>query len=666
MLTSVDLGKVSVIEARAFEYATEIKTIALPETLTTIGDFAFAHTSVSSFVIPGSVNEIGRAILAGCTKLKALTIPYVGKTISAEGEEVKLGYFFGTSSYNGTEAVTQNGTTYYVPTALVKVVVTKAVKIGDFAFYGMKNLTEIVLPDTVETIGTSAFVSCSKLERMTLNNVMVIGSSAFQGCTSLKAVTFGNKLKTIGGAAFASTKLQTVDLPSTVTEIGANAFNGIRNLRTIIVRTTGTVLTYNTSMFAGCSAYAKVFVPDELLSSYKSKWSQLGADKFYGLSIVKNNGMAISGTTLVQYFGTNESVTIPSNVATILPYAFYGNAFVRSVVIPGSVETISTYAFAGCSALETVRMNIGVRKIDASAFAGCEKLTTVIFPATLTSIGSNAFDGCTGITELTLPGKLGTIGSYAFKNVQITTIVVPKSVTSIGAGAFQGCPLENITLPFVGGSRSTSASVEGSRYTLENGGSKYLFGYIFGGECSTTGYTTDGKIYQGQGAKWDYYYDRYYAAFMGCANLSEITLPFVGMDNTASYNQNQVFGYIFGYNTTAGDDRVMQYNGYYYYIPKTLKSVTITSEKVIGKNAFINCDMLESITIQGDVESIGDYAFYSCSNLKSITVLTTTVPTLSSYAFNSDSTAVIYVKADMVEQFKSATGWKDFTIQTVQ
>ena len=1306
MLTSVDLGKVSVIEARAFEYATEIKTITLPETLTAIGDFAFAHTSVSSFVIPGSVNEIGRAILAGCTKLKTLTIPYVGKTISAEGEEVKLGYFFGTSSYNGTEAVTQNGTTYYVPTALVKVVVTKAVKIGDFAFYGMKNLTEIVLPDTVETIGTSAFVSCSKLERMTLNNVTVIGSSAFQGCTSLKAVTFGNKLKTIGAAAFVSTKLQTVDLPSTVTEIGVNAFNGISNLRIIIVRTTVTVLTYNTS-FNGCSAYAKVFVPDELLSSYKSKWSQLGADKFYGLSIVKNNGMAISGTTLVQYFGTNESVTIPSNVTTILPYAFYGNAFVRSVVIPGSVETVSTYAFAGCSALETVRMNTGVRKVDASAFAGCEKLTTVIFPATLTSIGSNAFDGCTNITSLTLPSKLDTIGESAFKNVQITTIVVPKSVTSIGAGAFQGCPLESITLPFVGGSRNISNTVEATPSTSSSG-SKYLFGYIFGGKTietysSAVPSSTAGLIYQGQNyypyysyisSKYYYYWTQYYipstlksvtitdatgisanafygcamlesltlnegitvihdkafydcsslknmkvpttvatigsyawyncsemtsiqlpkvtelkdyllygcskltqitipgsvtkigayaffdcpviktiqlpanlesignygfsgcveitvlvlpntlqtignyafenmqittivvpksvtsigkgafqgcplesitlpfvggsrstsafvgfswggdsrylfgyiwgsegggpnssadriyqgqpayygdnyegfyipatlknviitdatgisanafygcamlesltlnegitvihdkafydcsslknmkvpttvatigscawyncsgmtsiqlsnvtelsdyllfgcskltevaipnsitrigadtfngctgitsltipdqvqtigsyafmgctgittltlpskletigsgafqgtrlkniiipqgvtiinsnaffgcqylesivipstiqsigsqafynciklkivivengnvmsltalnstavfggcntslciivpkdayqayksasnwssyaskiysdenvvegkflvvdgvlkqywgtdaevtipdsvtsigdyafaynttvkkvtwngqlkqignyafadcvalttinssvagtfdlgtgltsigqyafsnctgaktivvregvtsigyAAFMGCANLSEITLPFVGMDNTASYNQNQVFGYIFGYNTTAGDDRVMQYNGYYYYIPKTLKSVTITSEKVIGKNAFINCDMLESITIQGDVESIGDYAFYSCSNLKSITVLTTSVPTLSGYAINSDSTAVIYVKADMVEQFKSATGWKDFTIQTVQ
>ena len=577
MLTSVDLGKVSVIEARAFEYATEIKTITLPETLTAIGDFAFAHTSVSFFVIPGSVNEIGRAILAGCTKLRTLTIPYVGKTISAEGEEAKLGYFFGTSSYNGTEAVTQNGTTYYVPTALVKVVVTKAVKIGDFAFYGMKNLTEIVLPDTVETIGITVFAYCSKLERMTLNNVTVIGSSAFQGCTSLKAVDFGNKLKTIGAAAFASTKLQTVDLPSTVTEIGANAFNGISNLRTIIVRTTGTVLTYNTSMFTGCSAYAKVFVPDELLSSYKSKWSQLGADKFYGLSIVKNNGMAISGTTLVQYFGTNESVTIPSNITTILPYAFYGNAFVRSVVIPGSVETISTYAFAGCSALETVRMNTGVRKIDASAFAGCEKLTTVIFPATLATIGNNAFDGCIGITSLTLPSNLETIGNYAFKNVQITTIVVPKSVTSIGIGAFQGCPLESITLPFVGGSRSVSASVESSKY-----GSKYLFGYIFGCETGVAG-SSSNRIYQGQ---------PYYSS------------------------QNKI------------------YDGY--YIPATLKEVIITDATGISANVFYGCTMIESLTLNEGITVIHDKAFYECSSLKSMKV-PTTVETIGSYAWRNCS-----------------------------
>ena len=598
MLTNVNLGKVSVIEARAFEYATEIKTITLPETLTAIGDFAFAHTSVSSFVIPGSVNEIGRAILAGCTKLKALTIPYVGKTISAEGEEAKLGYFFGTSSYNGTEAVTQNGTTYYIPTALVKVVVTKAVKIGDFAFYGMKNLTEIVLPDTVETIGTSAFVSCSKLERMALNNVTVIGSSAFQGCTSLKAVDFGNKLKTIGGAAFASTKLQTVDLPSTVTEIGANAFNGISNLRTIIVRTTGTVLTYNTSMFTGCSAYAKVFVPDELLSSYKSKWSQLGADKFYGLSIVKNNGMAISGTTLVQYFGTNESVTIPSNVTTILPYAFYGNAFVRSVVIPGSVETISTYAFAGCSALETVRMNTGVRNVDASAFAGCEKLTTVIFPATLTTIGNNAFDGCTGITSLTLPSKLETIGNYAFKDVQITTVVVPKSVTSIGAGAFQGCPLESITLPFVGGSRkissstATSSSVYNGQQYWQNG-SIYAFGYIFGGTSkvgtsSAAPSSTSDWIYQGA----SYYEESHYSS-----------------------------GYHYMY---------YYYDGY--YIPATLKIVTISDATGISANAFYGCTMIESLTLNEGITVIYDKAFYECSALKSMKV-PTTVETIGSYAW---------------------------------
>ena len=592
MLTSVDLGEVSVIEARAFEYAMEIQTITLPETLTTIGDFAFAHTSVSSFIIPGSVNEIGRAILAGCTKLRALTIPYVGKTISAEGEEAKLGYFFGTSSYNGTEAVTQNGTTYYVPTALVKVVVTKAIKIGDFAFYGMKNLTEIVLPDTVETIGTSAFVSCSKLERMTLNNVTVIGSSAFQGCTSLKAVTFGNKLKTIGGAAFASTNLQTVDLPSTVTEIGVNAFNGISNLRTIIVRTTGTVLTYNTSMFTGCSAYAKVFVPDELLSSYKSKWSQLGADKFYGLSIVKNNGMAISGTTLVQYFGTNESVTIPSNVTMILPYAFYGNAFVRSVVIPGSVETISTYAFAGCSALETVRMNTGVRNVDASAFAGCEKMTTVFFPATLATIGNNAFDGCTGITSLTLPSNLETIGNYAFKNVQITTIVVPKSVTSIGTGAFQGCPPESITLPFVGNADGSSNRVW----------------YIFGSSIDSLPDTlrsvsiTNATVIPA-------------SAFYGCTKIENITIN----DGVSSIGGSAFYECI-ALKSMKVPASVKTIGSYAWYNCTSITEIKLSNLTVLSESILQGCSSLENIVLPSTLVRISKNAFCDCINLKTIRI----------------------------------------------
>ena len=245
----------------------------------------------------------------------------------------------------------------------------------------------------------------------------------------------------------------------------------------------------------------------------------------------------------------------------------------------------------------------------------------VTIPDSVTSIGDYAFAYNTTVKKITWNGQLKQIGNYAFADcVALTTI------NSSAAGTFD-----------LGTGLTTIGQYASSNCT----GAKSI---VVREAVTSIGY----------------------AAFMGCANLSEITLPFVGMDNTASYNQNQVFGYIFGYTATAGDDRVMQYNGYYYYIPKTLKSVTITSEKVIGKNAFINCDMLESITIQGDVESIGDYAFYSCSNLKSITVLTTSVPTLSSYALNSDSTAVIYVKADMVEQFRSATGWKNFTIQTVQ
>ena len=83
-------------------------------------------------------------------------------------------------------------------------------------------------------------------------------------------------------------------------------------LRTIIIRKDGAMLSYASDMLKGFNSYAKIYVPDGLLTSYKSNngWKALGVDKFYGLSIVKSNGMAISGNTLVQYFGTDESVTM--------------------------------------------------------------------------------------------------------------------------------------------------------------------------------------------------------------------------------------------------------------------------------------------------------------------------------------------------------------------
>ena len=118
------------------------------------------------------------------------------------------------------------------------------------------------------------------------------------------------------------------------------------------------------------------------------------------------------------------------------------------------------------------------------------------------------------------------------------------------------------------------------------------------------------------------------SAFSGCSSLENITIPFVGASATASNGYDQAFGYIFGYTTTSSSSSSVlgttyQYcvgsKYYHYYIPSSIKSVTIT-RGIIPNQAFNNCNGLISVTIGNGVTSIGSFAFYKCSGLSSVTI----------------------------------------------
>ena len=110
----------------------------------------------------------------------------------------------------------------------------------------------------------------------------------------------------------------------------------------------------------------------------------------------------------------------------------------------------------------------------------------------------------------------------------------------------------------------------------------------------------------------------------------------------------------------------MQYTNYYYYIPASLREVVITDETVISKNAFINCSMIESIIIKSDLTSISDYAFYNCGGLKTITIESNTMPTISTYVFNGDSTVVIKVNSAILSDYQSDANWSKRTLEAIQ
>lgn len=107
-------------------------------------------------------------------------------------------------------------------------------KIPSFYLYE-SDIQSYVIPNTINSIGTWAFASCSSLTSITIpNGVTSIDDSAFSGCTSLKSITIPNSVTSISREAFyGCDSLENITIPDSVTSIGSSAFNSCTNLKSI-------------------------------------------------------------------------------------------------------------------------------------------------------------------------------------------------------------------------------------------------------------------------------------------------------------------------------------------------------------------------------------------------------------------------------------------------
>lgn len=153
-----------------------LERVTLPNTLTSIGSYAFSWTKLSSVVIPNSVTEIGDGAFWNCHSLKQVTLP---------------------------NAIT---------------------KISDVMFQYCYALERIVIPNSVAEIGEGAFMECKSLKEVVIGNgVKKIDECAFTKCQSLTAISLPNTLEIIGTRAFRETGLKTIDIPASVKTIDCYA-----------------------------------------------------------------------------------------------------------------------------------------------------------------------------------------------------------------------------------------------------------------------------------------------------------------------------------------------------------------------------------------------------------------------------------------------------------
>jgi hypothetical protein len=250
-LAALDLpDNLTSIGQSVFE-GSSIVSIDLPDAITTIGDYAFKNcASLDSIDLPDNLTAIGQYAFEGCGSLTAIALPDSLTTIP--------GYAFYNCASLAAITLPDNLTT-----------------IGQNAFNGCISLEAITLPDAITTIGNAAFGGCSSLVSIDLpDSLTTIGEFAFSGCTSLVSIDLPDSCTTIGRDAFSyCSSLLIVDLPDSITAIHRFAF-GATALKLVISRnSTPPVLYYNGySPFHDTPALQSIYVPDESVDAYKSAW----------------------------------------------------------------------------------------------------------------------------------------------------------------------------------------------------------------------------------------------------------------------------------------------------------------------------------------------------------------------------------------------------------
>jgi hypothetical protein len=261
---------------------------------------------------------------------------------------------------------------------------------------------KLVIPDTIDgkpvtSIGTSAFNSSGLASIAIPDSVTSIGGSAFLGCTSLTSITIPDSVTRIGGHAFLDcTSLTNITIPDGVTKIEKGAFTGCINL-------------------------PKIEVGEKNLN-----YTDVNGVLFDKRKILLLNYPAGKSDT---------TYTIPDSVTTIGGWAFHNCASLTSITIPDSVTSIGDQAFYLCTSLKSITIPDSVTSIENWTFLNCTGLTSIAIPSSVTNIRQEAFAKCTKLTEIMFQGAAPTVvDANTFKGVADDAIafVTPKALKSFG------------------------------------------------------------------------------------------------------------------------------------------------------------------------------------------------------------------------------------------
>ena len=595
------------VGARAFELASQITSITLPETVEQIGMMAFSDLNqMKEFTIPEKVNFIGEFAFAECTGLEKITnlnpVPQdiTGKSVfyNVKKSEVKLmvppgsrtAYLLADTwgSFDIEELPIRIGDLYYYlndDDDYAEVTYQYELSEDNYAF--LPENTKLVIPSEVtynektydvRYINSGAFRNCDKIYRVEIpGSVLIVGSSAFNGCKNLQSATLNEGVKNLEMSVFEGcSNLWQVSLPSTLKQIDNYVFKGCKLIFLLYVYNPIPVAISDKVFEDVDKSQVILYIPHGSKDDYLAaeEWNELGKNEERHLIVEMSNGVQVDELYYI-FDKVNKTATVT--------FAYFYAAGKAGLNYAGTYQIPSTVTYE-------------------------EEEYTV------TSIGDYAFWDCRGL-DLEIPAGISSIGNYAFANFDNCCVLgltvnneIPIDIA--GKHVFENTSLSILFVP--AGTAQAYKEEEGWKdfeMIIEKGIKVGELYYHFDKDAKTAMVTFE---------KFDDYYDNYNSL------PEELIIPEKVTYDEVEYTVTEIDVYAFKFS-------------------KSLKKVTLpaTLEK-IGYRAFAYCEAMNEMTCYAvEPPVLGDDVFYGsdCSKIP------------------------LYVPKASIDKYKAAEQWKKFDIK---